>query len=248
MQMPATPRLTRMIDHLNTEREALLAYPEADLATLIQDVGFSCTCCGRCCTREFNGHVLLLDEDTRRVREIAPEALIPAPYFEFCDNTGVLYTSGYTLRIKDDGSCHFLDQNRRCTIYAERMGICRLYPYMLHRETDDDGTIDWRQIAGLNQHGEYHDEIGRAEAEEIAAAVKAYEEAYLAQEIAFLESLIAHFQKENLRHVPKILDRQIAAFRRGEPVPVKIYYNGTFEDGTADCRESGMPPHRPGKR
>ncbi|WP_211531334.1 YkgJ family cysteine cluster protein [Methanocalculus chunghsingensis] len=246
--MSATPRLTRMIERLNQEREALLAYPWDELVTIIQEVGFSCTCCGRCCTREFNGHLLLLEEDTERVLEMAPGALIPAPYFEYCDNTGILYTSGYTLRMKEDGSCHFLGPDRRCTIYAERMGICRLYPYMLHREPGEDGSIDWRQIAGLNQHGEYHDEIERVEAEKIAAAVLTYEEAYLAEEIAFLEALKAHFQKEKLRHIPKILDQQMAAFRRGEPVPVKIYYKGAFVDGIADCRESGMEPHRPGKR
>lgn len=248
MRDPAKDRITRRIKDLKDERDILLAYPVAELIAIIQDVGFSCTSCGRCCTREFNDHVCLLDNDTVRVQAVNPEALIPAPHFAFCDQNGVLYTSGYTLRTNDDGGCYFLDPDRRCTIYPHRMGICRIYPYMLHREEGEDGTIDWRQISGLNQHGDYHVEITHDEAEGIANMVKAYEEAYLNQEIAFLECLHNHFIKEQKRHIQKRFDRQMAAFQKGELVPVKIYYKGTFEDGIADCRESGIKPKSPGKR
>ncbi|HII76782.1 MAG TPA: YkgJ family cysteine cluster protein, partial [Methanolinea sp.] len=61
-------------------------------------MGFSCTYCARCCTRAFNGHVLLLDEDAARIRSIDPTALEPQPEYDLCDQYGTFYVSGYTLR------------------------------------------------------------------------------------------------------------------------------------------------------
>lgn len=34
----------------------------------------------------------------------------------------------YTLSQKPDGSCYFLDKNKRCTIYDERPNTCRNHP------------------------------------------------------------------------------------------------------------------------
>lgn len=240
-------RFGRMTADLEAETDALLGYPDADLVRVIREVGFSCTCCGRCCTREFNDHVFLLDADTERVRAIDPSALMPAPYFEFCDQNGTFYVSGYALRTRDDGACVFLSAERRCTIYDRRMSICRVYPYMLHREEGEDGTVDWRQISGLNQHGEYYAPIGEAEAWEIAREVRAYEEAYLRQEVAFLRCLRDVFAANGLRHIQKVYDRQMAAFRKGVPVPVRVYCNGTFEEMTAVCGDYGTAPRRAGK-
>ncbi len=53
------------------------------------------------------------------------------------------------------GSCWFLE-NGKCRIYEHRFTICRIYPYMLHREADEKGSVDWRQFCGLDQHGEYN--------------------------------------------------------------------------------------------
>lgn len=236
-----------MIADLEAEIGALHDYPDADLVRIIREVGFSCTCCGRCCTREFNDHVFLLDNDAEQMKAIDPAALMPAPYFEFCDQNGMFYVSGYALRTQDDGRCVFLSDERRCTIYDRRMSICRVYPYMLHREEGEDGTVDWRQISGLNQHGEYYAAIGEDEAREIACDVRAYEEAYLRQETAFLRCLRDHFATGGLRHVQKVYDRQMAAFRKGSPVPVCVFYQGTFEETTAVCDDYGAVPRRAGK-
>ena len=136
------------------ERNGLFDYPAERLAGIIREVGFRCDCCARCCTRAFNGHVFLLDRDVAVVREIDPGAIEPAPDPEFCDQNGIFYVSGYALRAKDDaeGSCWFLDGGK-CRIYDRRFSICRIYPYMLHREADEEGNIDWRQISGLEMHG-----------------------------------------------------------------------------------------------
>ena len=141
---------------LTQERNSLFEYPVDRLAGVIKDIGFRCTSCAKCCTRAFNGHVFLLDRDVTAVLALDPAALEPAPAPEFCDQNGIFYVSGYALRTQDDdnGSCWFL-KNGRCRIYEHRFTICRIYPYMLHREPDEHRNIDWRQFSGLDQHGEY---------------------------------------------------------------------------------------------
>lgn len=211
----------------------LLAYPTERLAGIIHEIGFSCTCCAQCCARTFNDHVFLLDADTAVVREIDPDALEPAPCYEFCDQHGIFYVSGYALRAKDDspGSCWFLEDNR-CRIYDSRLSICRIYPYMLHREPDASGSIDWRQIAGPDLHGDYHTDIPFTTCMAIAGEVKEYEQAFLRHEIAFLELIQDYFKKNRLRHVQKVYDDQMRGFARGEPVTVRVYCAGQLEEVT----------------
>lgn len=215
---------------LTAEKHALFEYPSKRLAGIIRDVHFRCTCCAKCCTRAFNGHVFLLDRDVRAVREIDPTALEPAPDPEFCDQNGIFYVSGYALRVKGDaeGSCWFLE-NGRCRIYDRRFSICRIYPYMLHREPDERGKVDWRQISGLNNHGEYNAEISEEESQAIARETMEYEEAFLAHQIAFLECIQEWFGRHKLRHVQKIYDEKMRQYRKGTPITVMAYYDGTLE-------------------
>ena len=113
---------------LEEERAPLAAYPVAEYATIVRETGFFCTCCGRCCTKEANDHVFLLDEDVRRIRQDYPEVLVPAPYFEACDQNGRFFVSGYALKTTDGNVCTFLNESGRCRIYADRPLICRVYP------------------------------------------------------------------------------------------------------------------------
>jgi len=247
MVVQQTDRIASVIASYASERDELCAYPLEDLVDIIRDVGFSCTCCGRCCTREFNDHVFLLEEDAEKMLALDAGALMPAPYFEFCDQHGRFYVPGYALRTQQDGKCVFLSDNR-CTIYDQRMSICRVYPYMLHREEDEEGNIDWRQISGLNLHGEYGTEIDADEAERIAREVIAYEKAFLNQEIAFLETLKAYFSANSLRHVQKIYDRQMSRFNKGEDVAVMVYFRGGFARATARGADYGIVPTVRGKK
>ena len=217
-----------VIEALRQELQDTLDYPDSELAEIIRDVGFSCTCCGRCCTREFNGHVFLLDEDTMQVKQIDPDALVPAPDYELCDQNGRFYVSGYALRVKKDGSCIFLDEGR-CVIYDRRFSICRLYPYMLHREADENGRIDWRQISGLDLHGIYHTDIPEEEAIRLARETKAYETAYLDQMIRFYKAASAYFSDHHLKHVRRTYDLQMRRFCKGSEIEVMVYHNGAFE-------------------
>ncbi len=211
--------------------DELEKYPEEELIDIIMEVGFNCNCCARCCTSQFNDHVFLLAPDVENIKNISPDALKPAPYFEFCDKEGTFYVCGYALKTKEDGTCIFL-KDKRCTIYGSRPAICRLYPYMLHKEADENGNIDWRQISGLNQHGTYHNPIGKEDATQIAKDIKQYERAYLEQQIKFLNTVHRHFHKNKLRHVQRVYDRQMREHQNGACVKVMVYDSGRFKEHT----------------
>jgi len=215
---------------LTQERNSLFEYPVERLAGIIKATGFRCTSCAKCCNRAFNGHVFLLDRDVTAIKAFDPSALEPAPAPEFCDQDGIFYVSGYALRTRDDdtGSCWFLD-NGRCRIYDRRFTICRIYPYMLHREPDEHGYVDWRQFSGLDQHGEYDAVISDDESLDLARETKEYENAFLTQEIQFLEFMQDYFSRHRLRHVQKIYDDTIRRFNHGDEITVKVYYDGRLE-------------------
>jgi uncharacterized protein len=161
---------------------------------------------------------------------------VPAPYYDLCDQNGRFYVGGYALRTRPDGTCIFLSDNR-CTIYDRRFSICRVYPYMLHREPDEHGHVDWRQISGLNEHGEYNTPISDLECSRIAHETREYETLFLSQQLRFLELVQEHFQASGFRHIRKVYDQQMRALKRGEPVTVMVYYNGSLEERTVTIGE-----------
>lgn len=198
---------------------------------VIKEIGFRCTGCAKCCTRVFNGHVFLLDRDVTALKTIDPDACEPAPEPEFCDQNGTFYVSGYALRAKDDesGSCYFLDEGR-CRIYDRRFAICRIYPYMLHREPDERGNVDWRQISGPDQHGEYDEAIPDGMCLDLARETKEYEDAFLDQQISFLGFMQDYFTLHRLRHVQKVYDDRMRGFARGEEIRIQVFYDGRLEE------------------
>ncbi len=215
-------------DEIENEISGVLDFPDDRFEEIIGEVGFECDCCGKCCTSEFNDHVFLLDEDTERITEAAGnEVLRPAPYFEFCDNLGRFYVMGYALRIKPGGECIFYIGGR-CKHYNVRPDICRIFPYMLHREEDEEGNMDWRQIGGLDIHGLYNSKIGIGDAKEIVVAVKRYEIAFLRQKLAFMKKIEEHFRGNGLRHSQQIYDRRMRDFKKGEEVEIHIFFRGEF--------------------
>ncbi len=222
-----TSPIEKQLEIAGRELKDVQDYPMDQLKSIIKEVGFECDFCARCCTREFNDHVFLLTDDTIRVMAIDSDSLEPAPYYELCDQYGRFYVSGYSLKVKEDGSCIFLNE-KRCAIYEQRPLICRLYPYMLHREADEDGNIDWRQIAGLGQHGCYHNEISDDESEEIARQIKAYETGYLMQVKEFFKKAEEHFKKNGFKHVQSIYDREMRKFNKGDEITVFVLFNGDF--------------------
>lgn len=213
---------------LEAELALLKKYPQHDLEEIIKEVGFSCTNCGRCCTKEFNGHVFLLAKDAKRLKTFAPEALMPAPGFPYSDTSGNFYVSGYALKTQENGDCVFLDEHKRCRIYDQRFTICRVYPYMLHREPDERGKIDWRQISGLDEHGEYDCVISEEECAKIAEDTIAYETAFLEQEIDFHKAVLEKFSREQIRFVRKDHDARVRAFMKSGKAVVFVWDGSGF--------------------
>ena len=100
---------------------------------------------------------------------------------------------------------------------------------MLHYEADENGNLQWRQIGGLNQHGNYHTDIDDDECKRIAAAIKEYEAGYLNQKIAFLNAVNERFKKEGVKHVQGVYDREMRRFKKGGEIRVLVFLDGEFE-------------------
>ena len=221
---------------LMQEQNRLFAYSLKHLAMEIRATGFRCNCCGACCTRAVSHHIFLLDHDVAEVKKIDPAAYEPAPDPEFCDQNGVLYVSGYSLRMKDDaaGSCWFLEDGR-CRIYETRFSGCRIYPHMLRRSVDGTGKVGWRQFARKKGHGRYDAALSLEECITLAREIKEYENAFLTQQISFLETLREYFTVHGLRHDPEVYKLSMQRVRQGIPADIKVFYAGEFED----CRIAG---------
>jgi hypothetical protein len=101
---------------------------------------------------------------------------------------------------------------------------------MLHREPDEEGTVDWRQFSGLDQHGEYDATIPDEESLTLARETKEYENAFLTQEIQFLEYMQHYFTRNHLRHVQKIYDDRLRGYSKGDEITVKVFYDGALEE------------------
>jgi len=222
--------LQRRLTGLVEERELLESYPVDEYAEIVRETGFSCTCCGRCCTKAVNDHLFLLDDDVHRIRDEYPDVLVPAPYFEACDQNGRFFVSGYALRTRDGNICTFLNESGRCRIYTDRPLICRVYPYMLHREADASGNLRWCHLSGLNTHGEYNLPMTSEDASAVAEETIRYEKEYLDQQISFFRSLLALFEKEGFRYVRRTYDLAMRDFCQGEAVPVMVFCDGRFEE------------------
>ncbi|MCX6689999.1 MAG: YkgJ family cysteine cluster protein [Methanoregula sp.] len=194
-----------------------------------------------------------MNRDVADVKKIDPAAFEPAPDPEFCDQTGTFYVSGYALRIKNDkpGSCWFLE-NGRCRIYDQRFSVCRIYPHMLRRNSDNSGQVTWRQFARKNEHGQYHQDLPDDECLSLARESKEYENAFLTHQISFLETIHDYFSTHHLRHDQKMYDYQVQRVLQGRPVKVMVYHAGGLQEHRItkdasswhDSCQSGVPDHR----
>nr|WP_321353314.1 YkgJ family cysteine cluster protein [uncultured Methanoregula sp.] len=216
---------------LMQERNRLFAYPLERLAIDIWGTRFRCDCCGKCCTRAVNQHIFLLDHDVAELKKIDPAAYEPAPDPEFCDQNGVFYVSGYALKMKNDGSgsCWFLE-NGKCGIYNHRFSGCRIYPHMLRRSAEPREQVVWKQFAHKNEHGRYDQPLSLNECLSIAREIKEYENAFLNQQIAFLEIIHEFFTLCELRHDPVVYRERMLAFCQGEPIDINVFDEGELKE------------------
>jgi Fe-S-cluster containining protein len=121
----------------------------ADLATLIEGIGFSCRRCGACC-RPGEGDSGLVFASHDEVETLVAtgagtwdEVAVPYPDFVPCRN-GSAVTFGWCLR-HEDGRCRFLG-GQGCTRYSSRPWICRTYPFALV-----DGELAVSDCPGLGE-------------------------------------------------------------------------------------------------
>lgn len=227
------------------ERNYLFQYPIERLARGIKAAGFSCEQCGECCTQHVTRDIFLLDRDVTELEQIDPASLEPAPHPEFCDQHGTLYTSGYSLRMKGEnpGTCWFLEKDR-CRIYEKRCSICRIYPYMLRRIRDAGGRFRWRSVARPGKHGQCHAHIPDEECQTIAREVKEYENAFLTQQISFLETIHDYFTRKSLVHDNKRYWHRLSQVSRGRPVTVMVYHAGELVEYRNHTRKDiACTPH-----
>jgi len=219
------------IKAINIEKEikCIESFPDDHYIKIVHEAGFECDCCGKCCTSEFNDHVFLLDDDAAGIIGTPGRDFIrPAPYFDVCDNLGRFYVMGYALKTKPNGDCIFYIGGR-CQYYEIRPLICRIFPYMLHREPDEDGNIEFRQIGGLDLHGSYHNESSAEEYKEILDNVKKYETGFLRQKLEFIQAIEKYFKENNLRNSQQMFDRMMRQYQKGTEVEVYVFFRGRFE-------------------
>jgi len=82
-----------------------------------------CTKCdGRCCKTPINNfNVVLLPQEMKNLKK-------------FSKKLKTRYGGVYILNKKEDGSCIFLDNMHRCTIYKDRPFECKVFPLVIDYE------------------------------------------------------------------------------------------------------------------
>lgn len=86
---------------------------------------FACTGCGKCCTGRGSWVIEVNRAEQERIRRhlgIGRDWLRRRYVFRFDDETE-------SLRMHPNGDCVFLEDGRRCRIYAVRPAQCRSYPF-----------------------------------------------------------------------------------------------------------------------
>ncbi|WP_435344939.1 YkgJ family cysteine cluster protein [Haloarchaeobius sp. HRN-SO-5] len=175
------------MESLETELDRARALDEADLADAIETIGFECTRCGACCTAEaddphtatvFPGEVRDLQDATDYdFRDVAR----PMPYglTETDDGETTGETFEWALQTDGCGDCTFYTEDAdgvgACTAHEDRPLVCRTYPFSvalggttqpMGEAVDEEGMVRAHECEGLGR------DISRADAEDLAAALK----------------------------------------------------------------------------
>ncbi len=180
-----------------------------ELADAIESIGFECTRCGACCTREEDDeHTATVFPDEVRDLESATgsewrDVARPMPY-GIDDGEGETFE--WALQTAPCGDCVFYEESDgvgACTVHPDRPLICRTYPFSvalggtsqpMGEPVDREGLVRAHECEGLGRA------ISRSDAEALAAtlkerAVRELEEAIAVREAyepAAVEGIVVH--------------------------------------------------------
>lgn len=99
---------------------------------------FECTGCGACCVGRPDDYVALRPGEAEQIAAFLGVDLDQLKQRHLVKlNERVL-----GVRLRDDGPCVFLDENRRCRIYPARPLQCRTYPYWRELLQSEEAWLD----------------------------------------------------------------------------------------------------------
>lgn len=168
------------MESLEAELERARGLAVDEIADAIEAIGFECTRCGACCTREaddphtatvFPDEVRALESEDRPWNDVAR----PMPY-GLEDGEG--QTFEWALQTDGCGDCVFYEESEgvgACSVHPDRPLICRTYPFSvalagttqpMGEAVDEKGIVRAHECEGLGR------EISRGDAEELAQALK----------------------------------------------------------------------------
>jgi len=186
------------VESLETELERARALSVTDIATAIESIGFECTRCGACCKAtdgcgdgggDAEPHTAtVFPDEVRRLQAAGDydfrDVARPMPYGLSEGEGGPEgETFEWALQTDDCGDCNFYEEaatgdgegTGRCTVHDDRPLVCRTYPFSvalggtsqpMGEAVDREGMVRAHECEGLGR------DISRADAEELAAALK----------------------------------------------------------------------------
>jgi hypothetical protein len=142
-----------LIDELQSELGEARKINVQQLANEIQNIGFQCMICGKCCRRDFGDNRVAIStseihniesQSDLRLEEIAEPfvAEVETPEEEceineadgLIDEDGNIHTFGWMLRRKENRDCSFIPDettDNKCRIYKLRPLLCSTYPFYM---------------------------------------------------------------------------------------------------------------------
>ncbi|WP_049980688.1 YkgJ family cysteine cluster protein [Halolamina rubra] len=177
---------------LDDELDRARGLDTAELADAVESLGFECTRCGACCTKEVDEegetepHTATVFPDEIRTLQRADGAdrewrdvARPMPYGLSAGDDGPEgETFEWALQTDACGDCAFYEEEDglgACTVHESRPLICETYPFSVALDgtaepagdpVDAEGLVRAHECEGLGR------EISREDAEALAAALK----------------------------------------------------------------------------
>ena len=204
------------MESLEAELERARDLDPAELADAIETIGFECTRCGACCKAESCGEeaperdgeaetaephtATVFPDEIRRLQDADDydfrDVARPMPYGLTDGPDGPEgETFEWALQTDACGDCGFYteadDGTGACTVHDDRPLICRTYPFSvalggtsqpMGEAVDGAGVVRAHECEGLGR------DIDRADAEELAAALKERAVRELTEAIAVRDS------------------------------------------------------------